>query len=375
MKFTFDEVQAIREEQREAVAPNPALPTATAPTVTDTTTNASINPNNQDQTTTPIISNNTKKLEESDSEVEDDAFSELPTKSIASSVQGRTILSTNEVGRGGNCFDDIVNADTGDVNNSLEEEQLRLELTSAVGIDDEDLSGSSSNNSDSSSDYEGVVRHVYSNTDLDELIRNSPMAGDFDQESVLEDGARSASFVKSRSQRGSSRKLRSRAGSDVSAYTAASGVTSYTQQSSHSGSAGVYNTNTTSSSGGSMRRMAAIDLTRLDRTLQRVVLGGYVPAPGTAGQSRVASSSSGAYNKKVTTKQLIASLAVALAAVRDDEDQFGRKFGVAVEESFTFTSDTKVEMRLFYIHYEIAFNSRIHNVMCVYLDVYRGWVS
>ena len=90
--------------------------------------------------------------------------------------------------------------------------------------------------------------------------------------------------------------------------------------------------------------MAAIDLTRLDRTLQRVVLGGYVPAPGTAGQSRVASSSGGAYNKKVTTKQLIASLAVALAAVRDDEELFGRKFGVAVEESFTFTTDTKVEI-------------------------------
>ena len=344
MKFTFDEVQAIREEQREAVAPNPASPIA--PIATDTTTNASINPNNQDQTTTPIISNNTKKLEESDSEVEeDDAFSELPSKSIANSVQGRTILSMNEVGKGGNCFDDIVNAETCDVNNSMEEdeeEQLRLELTSAVGIDDEDLSGSSSDNSDSSSDYEGVVRHVYSNTDLDQLIRNSPMAGDFDQESVLEDGARSASFVKSRSQRGSSRKLRSRAGSDVSAYTAASGVTSYTRQSSHSGSAGVYNT---SSSGGGMRRMAAIDLTRLDRTLQRVVLGGYVPAPGTAGQSRVASSSSGgAYNKKVTTKQLIASLAVALAAVRDDEELFGRKFGVAVEESFTFTTDTKVEI-------------------------------
>jgi len=39
----------------------------------------------------------------------------------------------------------------------------------------------------------------------------------------------------------------------------------------------------------------------------------------------------------------VASLAVALAAVfADSSESFGRKFTTPVEESFTFTTDTKV---------------------------------
>ena len=57
------------------------------------------------------------------------------------------------------------------------------------------------------------------------------------------------------------------------------------------------------------------------------------------------SGAAGTTNRAVKSKHLVASLAVALAAVfADSSESFGRKFTTPVEESFTFTTDTKVSL-------------------------------
>lgn len=136
-----------------------------------------------------------------------------------------------------------------------------------------------------------------------------------------------------------------------------------------------------------VRKLVAVDLNKLDRVLHRDVLGarGLPPSVGNPsstgtlainevdcvvretssvffGESYLARSDSnhhlfirraggkgppgtvGTVPRTVKSKHLVASLAVALAAVfADSSESFGRKFTAPVEESFTFTTDTKVK--------------------------------
>jgi hypothetical protein len=93
----------------------------------------------------------------SDSEHDPDTLSELPSLGIAGSIKSRNIAGVHSIGAAGaDCFNDIV--DSNDSFGAGDEEVLGEEVES---------SGSTSANSDSSSDYDGELRQVYSSTDLD----------------------------------------------------------------------------------------------------------------------------------------------------------------------------------------------------------------
>ncbi|KAJ1426434.1 hypothetical protein B484DRAFT_450707 [Ochromonadaceae sp. CCMP2298] len=77
------------------------------------------------------------------------------------------------------------------------------------------------------------------------------------------------------------------------------------------------------------RKLVAIDLKKLETTMKRDVLG--------LSKSKMFSPA----GKKVSARDLAASLAVALASTVGDEDAFARKFAVPVEESFSFLADAE----------------------------------
>jgi len=269
-----------------------------------------------------------------------DTLSELPSMGIAGSIKVRNITNINDIGTGGNnIFNDIVNSGPNSSSSkfSLGGSFFEEDLSSQQGDENNDNSseGSLSDaNSDSSSDYEGDVRHVFSTTDLDQLIRmgDGSSRGDLAPTSIESPRGGSGGY-RSGSRVPSMRNF-SRVGSNASIQT---GVTALTRHAS-----GVQ----TASYDTGARKVVAVDLSKLDRTLHRDVLGTTRALPPNTANSKqgppTGSAKAQQIAKSLQTRQLVASLAVALAGVFCDQDGFGRKFTAPVEESFTFTTDTKV---------------------------------
>lgn len=282
----------------------------------------------------------------SGSEGDDDVLSDLPSLGIAGSIKSRTITSASSIGATGmDCFNDILDATSsfaakvdsegagstysGEAENEDEEEQFGQH----VDYSSSSSSDSSLSDSDSSSDYDDDVRHVYSTTDLDQLMRMgyspSPDDGASSDSPQLSPRDGAAGGQGPRSRKGSSRMI-SRTASYASVNTTGTGATGYTRSNSAANGLG----GVSYEEGG--RRLVAIDFTKLDRCLHKEVLGTAVlPPEGNTSKNTQ-------HNTRVNTKGLVASLAVALAAAKEDDDQFGRKFATSVEEAFTFTTDTKV---------------------------------
>ena len=272
-------------------------------------------------------------------ENEDDTLSELPVMGIAGSIKMRNISSANDIGIGGgsSIFDDIVNsAPTSgsgkyNIGGSFFEELSTTDQGDEEGEEDERSSNGSLSdaNSDSSSDYEGDVRHVFSSTDLDQLIFLEDTPRDLAPKSITTPGGPAVFRTMSRP---ASMRSFSRVGSNISLQTGITTITGHTSE-----------TPTTSYDPG-VRKIVAVDLAKLDRTLHRDVLGTTRQLPvNTAGDTqRPPPGGAKSAGKTVKTKHLVASMAVALAGVFCDNDGFGRKLNAPVEESFTFTTDTKV---------------------------------
>ena len=340
-----------------------------------------------------------------------DTLSELPVLSQPfrrrSSGGNGSGSSGGGVEVGNSCFNDIVNANTRstvEVNNDfLSTYGATATINNGSSEDYADEVGSggtasgsssgSSDDSDDSSEYGGEVKHVFSSTDLDMLMRtgNSPNSTiDSSPPAVLAN--KSAPILTNAIPTLSSANLShnvtdsnlhlhaissvvkdySRAASNTSvltATTAASGVSGLTRHSSGNGS---LLASATRDEGD--RRVVAIDLIKLDRSLFRNVLpigaangtnsaaptssssfgnrhalgGGtgaaFGPTPSEASRNNgiTVNTGNGGGTRKCSMRQLVASLAVALAAAKCEEEDFSRKFGVPVEEAFTYTTDTKV---------------------------------
>jgi hypothetical protein len=261
---------------------------------------------------------------ESDSDHDgEDTLSDLPALGIAGSIKGRNIASIGDVGNCGNdVFNDIVNANSSFARRGGGADEVEED------VEEVESSGSTSDGSNSSSDYEGIVRHVESGNDLDLLIRTGSSFLEGDSPLITpRDGSESpqvAPWGGSRSRRGSSARLYSRAASNASVNTIGTGTTALTRQTSRAGE--------NMGSDDRSRRMVAIDLDKLDRTLHRQVLGVSQALPEPPAK----------HGKRILSRNLVAALAVALTGVKDDDEQFSRKFLTTVEESFAFTTDTKV---------------------------------
>lgn len=275
---------------------------------------------------------------------DEDTLSELPTVGIAGSIARRSITSVGDIGMSGGsgCFNDIVNANNNSgVFSNTSGKQL---IDGYVEDEAEESSDSRSGGSDSSSDYDGDVRQVYSNADLDQLmLRTSSDLPEIDEPVTPRGGGKY-----NRSRRGSSARLMSRTASNASVATTATGASALTAGMSLA--SGAYDDG--------MRKLVAIDTAKLDRTLYRNVLGSAQAMVRTeagdktsagGGSSAATNKTGGAStaSKRITTKQLSASLAVALASALCGEEQFGKKFAAPVEESFTFTTDTRVSIRFY----------------------------
>lgn len=261
---------------------------------------------------------------------DEDTLSELPSVGIAGSITRRNIQSIGDVGmNGSDCFDDIVNANNNSgVFSNCSGKQL---IDGYVEDQADDSSDSRSDGSDSSSDYDGDVRQVYSNADLDSLMmRTNSDALEQDEPLTPRSGKFNA--------RNASIRLMSRTASNASCITNATGASVVTAGVGSAG--GAYDDG--------IRKLVAIDTTKLDRTLYRDVLGSAQTLSRADSAERQASAAANASKpgvpaaKRISTKQLAASLAVALAGALCSDEQFGKKFASPVEESFTFTTDMRV---------------------------------
>lgn len=282
-----------------------------------------------------------------------DTLSELPALGIAGSIKHRNILGVGDVGMGGSeCLDDILNANNSTNNNNYSSGSGMFSSASGKQLIDgyvedemdEDGDGGSDDSyslgSDSSSDYEGDVRQVNSTGDLDQLmLRSISDIGGDDISLRNVGGGKGGGGGKYSRKHSAGNYMMSRTASNASVITTATGASTLPSAAGQNEGIRGYDDGTC--------RLAAIDTAKLDRLLYRDVLGSAqtLTRPMLAGSTdkpvdKV--TAGGKVAKKITAKQLTASLTVALASSLCGEEHFGKKFAVPVQESFTFTTDSRV---------------------------------